>query len=87
MMKTCPSFRYITLSIACVFNVIVERQESNQFVRWPGADSLRMEGHLYVSHDKDDTADFKMANWKLYTASDMVKWTDQETNKSLATTQ
>jgi len=41
--------------------------------------------YLYSSHDEDDAAEFKMVNWKLYTSTDMVNWTDHGTVASLAT--
>jgi arabinoxylan arabinofuranohydrolase len=41
--------------------------------------------YLYTSHDEDDGTEFKMLNWKLYTSTDMVNWTDHGTVASLAT--
>jgi len=41
--------------------------------------------YLYTSHDEDDASQFKMLNWKLYTSTDMVNWTDHGTVASLAT--
>ena len=41
--------------------------------------------YLYTSHDEDDATKFKMVNWKLYTSTDMVNWTDRGTVASLAT--
>ncbi len=41
--------------------------------------------YLYTSHDEDDATGFKMLNWKLYTSTDMVNWTDHGTVASLAT--
>jgi len=41
--------------------------------------------YLYTSHDEDDASEFKMLNWKLYTSTDMVNWTDHGTVASLAT--
>ncbi len=32
--------------------------------------------YLYTSHDEDGSTWFTMDNWKLYTTSDMVNWTD-----------
>jgi arabinoxylan arabinofuranohydrolase len=40
--------------------------------------------YLYTSHDEDDATNFKMVNWKLYTSTDMVNWTDHGTVASLA---
>ena len=41
--------------------------------------------YLYTSHDEDDAFGFKMFNWKCYTTSDMVNWTDHGTIASLST--
>jgi len=41
--------------------------------------------YLYTSHDEDDATEFHMLNWKLYTSTDMVNWTDHGTIASLAT--
>lgn len=41
--------------------------------------------YLYTSHDEDDAFGFKMLNWKCYTTTDMVNWTDHGTIASLAT--
>jgi hypothetical protein len=41
--------------------------------------------YLYTSHDEDDATGFHMLNWKLYTSTDMVNWTDHGTIASLAT--
>ena len=32
--------------------------------------------YLYTSHDEDDASWFVMNDWKLYTTTDMVNWTD-----------
>ncbi len=32
--------------------------------------------YLYTTHDEDDSTWFTMNDWKLYTTSDMVNWTD-----------
>ena len=41
--------------------------------------------YLYTSHDEDDADGFKMLDWKLYTSTDMVNWTDHGTIASLQT--
>jgi beta-xylosidase len=41
--------------------------------------------YLYTSHDEDDATGFKMLNWRLYTSTDMVNWTDHGAVASLAT--
>ncbi len=41
--------------------------------------------YLYTRHDEDDATGFHMLNWKLYTSTDMVNWTDHGTVASLAT--
>lgn len=40
--------------------------------------------YLYTSHDEDDATGFKMVNWKLYSSSDMVNWTDHGDVASLS---
>ena len=40
--------------------------------------------YLYTSHDEDDGRGFHMLNWKCYTTTDMVNWTDHGTIASLA---
>ena len=40
--------------------------------------------YLYTSHDEDDATNFKMVNWKLYSSTDMVNWTDHGTVASLS---
>ncbi|WP_294063133.1 glycoside hydrolase family 43 protein [Sphingomonas sp.] len=41
--------------------------------------------YLYTSHDEDDAAGFKMVDWRLYTSTDMVNWTDRGAVASLKT--
>jgi hypothetical protein len=41
--------------------------------------------YLYTSHDEDDATGFHMLDWKLYTSTDMVNWTDHGTVASLKT--
>jgi arabinoxylan arabinofuranohydrolase len=33
--------------------------------------------YLYTSHDEDDARGFKMFNWKCFTSTDMVNWTER----------
>ena len=33
--------------------------------------------YLYTGHDEDDARGFKMFDWKCYTSTDMVNWTDR----------
>jgi hypothetical protein len=40
---------------------------------------------LYTSHDEDDAYGFKMKEWRLYTSTDMVNWTDRGAVASLKT--
>lgn len=40
--------------------------------------------YLYTSHDEDDATHFHMVNWKLYSSTDMVNWTDHGTVASLS---
>ncbi len=41
--------------------------------------------YLYTSHDEDDARGFHMLDWKCYSATDMVNWTDHGSIASLAT--
>lgn len=41
--------------------------------------------YLYTSHDEDDADGFKMRDWRLYSSTDMVNWTDRGAVASLAT--
>ncbi len=41
--------------------------------------------YLYTSHDEDDAFGFKMFNWKCFTTTDMVNWTDHGTVASMST--
>lgn len=38
---------------------------------------------LYTGHDEDEAKNFKMADWLLYTSTDMVNWTDRGAVASL----
>jgi hypothetical protein len=41
--------------------------------------------YLYTSHDEDDAEGFKMLDWRLYSTTDMVNWTDRGVVASLET--
>jgi beta-xylosidase len=41
--------------------------------------------YLYTSHDEDDGRGFHMLDWKCYSTTDMVNWTDHGSIASLAT--
>jgi arabinoxylan arabinofuranohydrolase len=41
--------------------------------------------YLYTSHDEDDADGFKMVDWRLYSSTDMVNWTDHGAVASLKT--
>ena len=41
--------------------------------------------YLYTGHDEDDARGFHMLNWKCYSTTDMVNWTDHGLIASLAT--
>lgn len=41
--------------------------------------------YLYTSHDEDDATGFKMLDWRLYSSTDMVNWTDRGVVASLKT--
>src|ERR1017187_4466400 len=41
--------------------------------------------YLYTSHDEDDARGFHMLDWKCYSTTDMVNWTDHGSIASIAT--
>ena len=41
--------------------------------------------YLYAGHDEDDAEGFKMLDWRLYSSTDMVNWTDRGAVASLRT--
>ena len=41
--------------------------------------------YLYTGHDEDDARGFKMCDWKCFTSTDMVNWTERGTVASTAT--
>jgi hypothetical protein len=41
--------------------------------------------YLYAGHDEDDAEGFKMLDWRLYSSTDMVNWTDRGAVASLKT--
>ena len=41
--------------------------------------------YLYAGHDEDDADGFKMLDWRLYSSTDMVNWTDRGAVASLKT--
>src|SRR4051794_38478163 len=41
--------------------------------------------YLYTGHDEDKSTWFTMKDWKCYTTTDMVNWTDHGTPLSLKT--
>ena len=41
--------------------------------------------YLYAGHDEDDADGFKMRDWRLYSSTDMVNWTDRGSPASLKT--
>ena len=84
------SLRIIAISFLTVFGAASYGRAENPIVQtnftadpaplvWNGT------VYLYTSHDEDDATGFHMLNWKLYTTTDMVNWTDHGTVASLAT--
>jgi len=89
-MKTYSSLRYLTLSVAWFLCIVIRCQAQDPIIQTdftadPAPLVYNGEVYLYTSHDEDDATEFKMLNWKLYTTSDMVNWTDHGTIASLAT--
>jgi len=72
----------LSVSVACTAeNPIIQ----TNFTADPAPMVYKGTVYLYTSHDEDDAKGFHMLNWKLYTSTDMVNWTDRGTVASLAT--
>jgi len=89
-MSMHSSFRYLTLSVAVSLSMTLQCPSENPVVQTsftadPAPLVYNGTVYLYTSHDEDDANGFKMLNWKLYTSTDMVNWTDHGTIASLAT--
>ncbi len=88
-MRTYASIRPVALSaLVFVCAGLTSRAENpiiqTNFTADPAPLVYNGEVYLYTSHDEDDASEFKMLNWKLYTSTDMVNWTDHGTVASLA---
>jgi hypothetical protein len=77
-----PIFISLSIALVCLAeNPIIQ----TNFTADPAPLVYKGTVYLYTSHDEDDASGFHMLNWKLYTSSDMVNWTDHGTVASLAT--
>ena len=89
-MRAHSRFRYLALSVAALFCISQLCNAENPIVQTaftadPAPLVYNGTVYLYTSHDEDDATGFKMLNWKLYTSTDMVNWTDHGAVASLAT--
>ena len=90
VMGTHSSLRYFALSVVASICVTLHCHSENPIIQTnftadPAPLVYKGTVYLYASHDEDDATGFKMVNWKLYTSTDMVNWTDRGTVASLAT--
>jgi len=67
----------------------ISRATSTDFLEWSAPVEMSFgdtpREHLYTSHDEDDATGFKMIDWRLYSSTDMVNWTDRGAVASLKT--
>jgi arabinoxylan arabinofuranohydrolase len=89
-MNTLYSLRTFALSILVALSVTAGCNAQNPIIQTNfTADPTPMvyngTVYLYTSHDEDDATGFHMLDWKLYTSTDMVNWTDHGAVASLAT--
>jgi len=75
------AFSFVLASASRAENPIIQ----TNFTADPAPMVYKGTVYLYTSHDEDDATEFHMLNWKLYTSTDMVNWTDHGTIASLAT--
>ncbi len=90
MKKSWPLLRYVVVLTAVCLNATARGDAQNPIIQTNfTADPAPMvyDGtvYLYTSHDEDDATEFKMVNWRLYTSTDMVNWTDHGAVASLST--
>jgi len=89
-MSARKRFRYFALSIVASFCMTPLCSAENPIIQTnftadPAPLVYNGTVYLYTSHDEDDATGFHMLNWKLYSSTDMVNWTDHGTVASLAT--
>ena len=89
-MNTLYELRILALAIAVALSVAVGCNGQNPIIQTnftadPAPMVYNGTVYLYTSHDEDDATGFHMLDWKLYTSTDMVNWTDHGTVASLAT--
>jgi beta-xylosidase len=83
-------FRHVILLSALALCALVQAPAQNPIIQTnftadPAPLVYNGTVYLYTSHDEDDATNFKMLNWRLYTSTDMVNWTDHGAVASLAT--
>jgi len=84
------SLRYVAPSVVASLCMVLYCHAENPIIQTnytadPAPLVYKGTVYLYTSHDEDDAIEFHMLNWKLYTSTDMVNWTDHGTVASLAT--
>ena len=89
-MSLHSSLRYLALSLVASLTIALPCRAENPVVQTnftadPAPMVYNGTVYLYTSHDEDDATGFHMLDWKLYTSTDMVNWTDHGTVASLAT--
>jgi len=90
MIKYWFRFRYVIAFSATWFCAAAQGHAQNPIIQTnftadPAPLVYNGTVYLYTSHDEDDATGFKMVNWRLYTSTDMVNWTDHGAVASLAT--
>ena len=90
MIKYWFRFRYVIAFSATWFCAAAQGHAQNPIIQTnftadPAPLVYNGTVYLYTSHDEDDATSFKMVNWRLYTSTDMVNWTDHGAVASLAT--
>jgi hypothetical protein len=75
------AFCIVTAGWACAENPIIQ----TNFNADPAPLVANGKVYLYTGQDEDDAHSFKMLNWRLYTSTDLVNWTDKGVVANLAT--
>ena len=90
LVSTVYKLRTLALGMAVALSVTVGCNAQNPIIQTnftadPAPMVYNGTVYLYTSHDEDDATGFHMLDWKLYTSTDMVNWTDHGTVASLKT--
>jgi hypothetical protein len=89
---TSGSLRFALVAISCAVSLATRAENpvvQTNFTADPAPMVHNGILYLYTSHDEDDAppgmGNFRMRDWKCYSTTDMVNWTDHGTIASLAT--